>query len=273
MEDRTLVDLDQGRGFRIPDPLPLVDVGDADVFPLDVMATTRSVSLEVQRIVERGALPITLGGDHYLAYPCFEGAARAIGAREPNASIGYLHIDSHTDLFDTLSFAGRYNHATAARRIVEHPKASRANMAWMGLNGRLVSIEQLGFVRRNDLLLVTSEDLLNDTWRESVDQALNRVSRADWVYVSIDIDVVDGSVAPGTGATVFEGITAKRFLAIAEAIGELPKLLGVDCCEVSPQLDPSGRTSRLAALALVSLIGARLFEPVDLKAAGSASAG
>ena len=193
MPDRTLVDLDLGQGFRIPDDLPLVDLGDVDCFPLDIDATTTSVAAGVRSVVETGALPFLLGGDHYLVYPSFKGAAEALRASDPDVRIGLLHIDSHTDLFDEMIFNGRFNNGTSVRRITESPGISIPHMAWIGLNGRLVSKEQYDFAASNHLKLITSASVSGDGWQEIVEETIAAVSEADRVYVSIDIDVVDGA--------------------------------------------------------------------------------
>jgi agmatinase len=265
MPGKTFVDLDTRMTQRVPDPLQLFDLGDVDCYQMDVMATTDSIAGAVRSVVEKGALPITLGGDHYVAFPAFKGAAEGIAATQPKAKIGYVHIDSHTDLFDELPYGGRYTHGTSARRISELSGVSVPNMVWIGLNGRLVSLEQHEFAKDKNLLLLTSADITGDGWEGKVREAFQHASLCDYVYVSVDIDVVDGSQAPGTGASVFDGIPASRLLWLLEQIAHLDKLVGIDCCEVAPQFDPSGRTPRLAALAFIGLIGERLFVREPLK--------
>lgn len=269
MPDRTHVDFELGRGFRIPDPLPLVDLGDVDCFPVDVEATTTSVAQAMRSVVETDALPFLFGGDHYLVYPSFKGVSEALLAEDPDVRIGYLHIDSHTDLFDEMPFTGRYNHGTSVRRITESPGISIPHMAWIGLNGRLVSKEQYDFAASNDLRFVTAAEVAGEGWQAVVQDTIDAVSEADRVYVSIDIDVVDGSDAPGTTAVVYEGISASRFVSILEMVGTIPNLVAVDLVEVAPRFDPVGRTARLAALGAVSVIGERLFEKIDLAAAAA----
>ena len=257
--NRTIVDLENHTVLRIPDPLRLFDLGDADCYPLDIMATTRSIAVAVRSVVEKGVLPIVLGGDHYVAYPAFMGAAEGVAAKHPKAKIGYVHVDSHTDLFDELVSGGRFNHGTAARRISELPMVSVPHMVWIGMNGRFVSLEQYEFTRRNNLRILTSADVNGPDGEEKVREALQHASNCDFLYVSVDIDVVDGSHASGTGAAVFDGIPAAKLVWLLEEIGRIDRLLAVDCCEVAPQFDPSGRTARLAALAFVGLVGERLF--------------
>lgn len=271
--NRTMVDLGTGQATRVPEKLPLVDIGDADCYPMDVQATIGSVSRAVSAVVERTAFPVTLGGDHLMALPGFLGVAQGLASHQADARIAYLHVDAHTDLWDEQVFAGRYCHSTSARRISEHESVDLGRMAWLGLDGSFVTQDVYQFIRRNKFRLVSSRELSGQGWASRVDEVLDHVSEADFVYVSFDIDVVDGSHSAGTTATVFEGIAPDRFLGIAERVGRLPNLAGVDCCEVAPNLDPLGRTSRLAALALITLLGQRLFEtfPVDGQRAESSA--
>ena len=261
MPDRLIVDLDGGVELEIPDPLPLYDLGDADTFPMDVSATTESISNAVASVAARGAFPITIGGDHTVGFPAWKGATEGAIKHTGNRDIrvGVVQVDSHTDLFDDMEYGGRLNYGTFARRISEHANASPAHMAWLGLNGRLVSREQYEFVRQHKLLLVTARELMLDDWEDRVDAVLRHVCECDFVYVTVDIDAVDASQAPGTTAAVFGGIDASRFLRLMEKFAELPKLVGLDLCEVAPNLDPNGRTARLGALALVTFVGAKLF--------------
>ena len=90
-------------------------------------------------------------------------------------------------------------------------------------------------------------------------------SDASAQITSIDIDVVDSSHAPGTGVPVFEGMTARDFLKLMEALSEYEAIGAFDLCEVSPPYDPSGRTAYLAANALVTLLSPYLTEVVDIE--------
>ena len=95
--EHTWVDVDTGVALRLKDRLDLVDVGDFDIDPTDIMKTTWSVVAGVEGIVKRGGLPVVLGGDHYIAYPCFEGFVRGMSERKENLRVGYLHVDTHSD--------------------------------------------------------------------------------------------------------------------------------------------------------------------------------
>ena len=134
--EHTVVDVDTHLALRLRDAPNIVDLGDFDIDPTDIMKTTRAVVDGVAEIVTRGGFPVVLGGDHYIAYPCFEGFVRGSVERKSNPRLGYLHVDTHPDFRDAYGpVGGKYNHATAARRISENKAISYKNMAWVGLNG------------------------------------------------------------------------------------------------------------------------------------------
>jgi len=91
-------------------------------------------------------------------------------------------------------------------------------------------------------------------------------SGVDAVYLTVDIDVVNGSEARGTGAPVFAGIEARTFLEMMEVLSTYEIIRSIDLCEVAPGLDPSGTTADLAVSGLLTLLERRLFDRVDLGA-------
>ena len=135
--ERTLFDVVTGAGLRLKDNPRVADIGDFNVYPTDLMKTTESVIEGMTEVVKRGAFALVLGGDHYVAYPSFEGFARGIAERREGARLGYIHIDSHSDFRDDYDIGGRFNHGTCVRRISENPMLSYGNMAWVGLNKTL----------------------------------------------------------------------------------------------------------------------------------------
>jgi agmatinase len=266
-EDHTAVDIDTDEGLRLRDRLNLADIGDFDIDPTDVLRTTEAVVEGVAGIVERGGLPVVLGGDHYIAYPCFEGFVRGLLRRKSNPRVGYLHIDTHTDFRDTYGpVGGKYNHSTAARRVSENRAISYRNMAWIGLNGRVIPPDQYRLRKTHHLKMLSARAIRERGAREVVREAMEAVaSETDAVYVTIDIDVVKNSDARGTGAPVFGGIEAPEFLEIMEHLSVFDVIKAIDLCEVSPPLDPSEATADLAVAGLLSILERRLFDRVDLK--------
>jgi arginase family enzyme len=262
--EHTWVDVDTGLALRLKDRLDLVDVGDFDIDPTDIMKTTAAVVTGVEAIVKRGGLPVVLGGDHYIAYPCFEGFVRGMSERKESLRVGYLHIDTHSDFRFEYGPLGRYNHATSARRVSENRAASYRTMAWLGLNGSVLDAEMYRTFKRERLKMVTAKMIREQGAGAAVRQVMDRVADGvDAVYVTIDIDVVNGSEARGTGAPVFCGIEARTFLEMMEALSRFDIIRAIDLCEVAPGLDPAGTTADLAVAGLLALLERRLFDRVD----------
>ena len=263
--EKTSVNVRTKVAYRLKDKPNLTDVGDLMIYPQDINKTSQSISDGVFTVVKEGALPVLLGGDHYLTYPAFEGLAQGIAERKHGARIGHVHIDSHTDFRDSYEGFGKYNHGTSVRRISENSMISYRNMAWVGLNGSVLDSDIYRIYRSNGLKMISSDDIRVSGIREAVKEAVEvAADGTDAVYVSIDIDVVDAAYAPGAGVPVFEGISAKDFLVAAETLGEFDIIGAIDLCEVSPPFDTTGRTAYLAANALVTFLSPYLFDIVDL---------
>jgi agmatinase len=265
--EHTWVDVDTGVALRLRDELHLVDVGDYDIDPTDIMKTTEGVIRGVEAIVRQGGRPVTLGGDHYIAYPCFEGFVRGMSARQEGLRVGYLHVDTHSDFRFEYGPVGRYNHATAARRVSESPALASRNMAWLGLNGSVLDAEMYRTVKAQRLKMLTARMVRARGVKAAVAEVMEAVaSGVDAVYVTVDIDVVNASEARGTGAPVFGGLDAQTFLEMMEALGTYDVIRAIDLCEVAPNLDPSGTTADLAVAGLLAILERRLFDRVDLGA-------
>jgi arginase family enzyme len=264
--EHTAVDVDTNVALRLKDDPKVVDMGDFTVDPTDVMRTTESVIAGVAEIVKRGGFPVVLGGDHYVAYPSFEGFARGMAERTPNPRIGYLHIDSHPDFRDQYGdVGGKYNHSTAARRVSENRAVSYKNMAWLGLNGSVLDASMYRMRKAHRLKMLSARAIQERGPRDVVREAMEAVaSDTDAVYVTIDIDVVNGSEARGTGAPVFAGLEARQFLEMMEALSDYEVIKAIDLCEVSPPLDPAGTTADLAVAGILGILERRLFDRVDL---------
>ncbi len=255
-----ILDVTTGALSALPRESRIFDVGDVNMYPVDIERQTRSIIDAVSEISGRGAFPVVLGGDHYVAYPSFEGFAAGYQQRHPGAKLGYLHIDSHTDFIDEISFLGRYNHGTSARRVSENPAVLR--MAWVGINWPgLVDLDQYEVMKQRDFAVFPSHSARERGIQRVMREALDVVcTGTDAVYVSLDIDVVDGAYAPGTHSQVFGGITSRELLDAMGVIAAEPKVQALDVCEVLPAQDGSHRTERLAAVAILTAIAPRILE-------------
>lgn len=240
------------------------DAGDLRVYPSNVAKTTESISKGIEQIVSANAFPVTLGGDHYIAYPVVKGFEKGMKKRlGRKPKIGYIHVDSHLDAYNENDTWGKYYHGSPARRISELESINVSNMVWVGINGT-TGIEAYNFVMNNGGTIITTEDIHKIGVPETIKKAVEIAGEGcDTIYVTMDIDVVDQAYACGTGSFIYGGITATEFLQIASELSKYKNIGGIDIVEVAPNLDLTQNTSRLAATAITSFLKPRIFEFVE----------
>lgn len=205
--------------------VPYVDRGDLEIRGLDPEGMIEFVRSTLAA-VSPGIFPVLLGGEHTLTL----GAVQALADRHPDLCV--LQLDAHTDLRDEYE-EHRVSHATVMRRIAEIIPSNRV----IALGIRAGTREEFALAERycaaSSHLALSSE-----AWTWLQDRP---------VYVTIDIDVLDPSDAPGTGNPEPDGIGAGDLLNFVRRLGDL-RVVGLDLVEVSPPYDPSGRTAVLAAM-------------------------
>lgn len=237
------------------------DAGDMRVYMSDVMKTTDSISEGVSTITAAGAMPVVLGGDHYITFPSCkgfcEGLEKKLG-RKPK--VGFIHIDSHLDAYYENETWGKYYHGSPTRRVSELDAVDMHNMAYVGINGT-TGIEPYKYVTGNGATIMNTADVnkngIAKTMKKAVEIAGNGT---DTIYVTIDIDVVDQAYSVGTGSYIYGGITAVQLLDMATCLSKEKNIGAIDIVEVSPPLDATGNTARLAAITLINFLKPRLFE-------------
>jgi len=256
--DVGLLDVRSGRIISWPEHMPIVDTGDVPVIHHDVQRQLAAARDHVKLASVTSGITVTLGGDHFVALPAADGVIHAWRERKPDLKVGYLHMDTHMDFVDEKRVLGRFEHGTCARRISEIPEVRR--MAWYGLNSGSEP-NQFHLMKERGFKAFTSWYAHRVGAEKSMSQALDYVTDGiDILYVSIDIDVVNNAHAPATGSAVFEGLSGDEFLESVRQLAKLEQLVGVDLCEVDPEIDGSWRTELLAAAALLGVLGRRLFQ-------------
>lgn len=177
-----------------------------------------------------------LGGEHTVTI----GAVRAVAARHPG--VGVLQIDAHADL--RQSFEGStHSHACIAARSVEV-----APIVQVGI--RALSAPEARFIRESSRV----ETFYQHDWHVGrIDDVV--AALPDPVYLTLDIDGLDPSEAPGTGTPEPGGLHYREVLALIEAVARERTIVGFDLVEVRP-LDGDRATEFLAARLVYKIIGA-----------------
>ncbi|MFZ5674754.1 MAG: agmatinase [Pseudomonadota bacterium] len=224
------------------DKVRIVDVGDADMVHTDTARSHANAELAVRKILERGAMPLVLGGDHAINIPC----VRAFSEHGP---IHVVQIDAHLDFVD-VRHGVREGHGNPMRRAAEQSHVT--GLTQIGIRN-VSSTAKEGYedarARGSSILSV------RQARRLGTQGVLDKIPQGARYYVTIDIDGFDPSIAPGTGTPSHGGFLYYEVMEILQGLVKRGDVVGVDLVEVAPAYDPSGITGFLAAQVLLNFIG------------------
>jgi guanidinopropionase len=215
----------------------VADVGDVPVNPFSLEATNRSIEEYFTSLRSIGVRALAVGGDHGVTLPILRALA-------PDRPIGLLHFDAHHDTHDEL-YGTRDNHATLIRRAIEEDIVDPSRTVSVGLRGSLYHRDELTWGADQGISVITPAILETEGIRATASE-IDRILAEGPIYLTIDIDVLDPSEAPGSGVPEEGGLSFRQVRDLLRAVRGR-EILGADLVEVSPLLDPSGRTAMLAA--------------------------
>lgn len=222
--------------------LKVVDAGDAPVVASRHARGLRVIHEKVFRVAGAGAIPVVLGGDHSISYPSVAAVARRVWPRR----VGVVHFDAHADTADSVG-GSLISHGTPMRRLVEEGWVEGANFVQVGLRGYWPERATFDWMRERGFRWHTIVEVEERGVDAVVDDAIAQaLDGPDVVYLSVDIDVVDPGMAPGTGTPEPGGMSARELLRAVRRIVGGVDLVGMDVVEVSPPYDQSEVTALLA---------------------------
>lgn len=224
----------------------VADAGDVSVNPFDLMTAVGQVEAAARLLMKDADRIITIGGDHTVALPLL----RAV--REKHGPVALIHFDAHLDTWDTY-FGAPYTHGTPFRRAVEEGLLDLDVSAHVGIRGPLYASSDLTDDKELGFAIVSTVDVANRGVDEAVDRVRGRVGDRP-LYISIDIDVLDPSHAPGTGTPEPGGLTTRELQLILRGLRDL-NLVGADVVEVAPAYDHAELTTVAAANLVYELLG------------------
>jgi agmatinase len=218
----------------LPGSVRMVDIGDADIIHTDTETSHANIEAGLRAILNAGALPVTIGGDHSVNIP-------AIRAFDDQGDIHILQIDAHLDFVDERHGV-RYGHGNPMRRAAEKPYVT--GLTQLGIRN-VSSTAKDGYddarARGSDILSVRQMRALGPQ------ATAKRIPKGARVYVTIDIDAFCPSIAPGTGTPSHGGFLYYEVLELLQSVAQTHEVVGLDLVEVAPDYDPTGSTTILAA--------------------------
>jgi agmatinase len=222
--------------------LRVLDAGDVEMPPGEVEKSLGALDDAVTTVSAAGAIPLVLGGDHSIALPDVTGVARTVGW----GRVSVVHFDAHADTGDT-QFGSLYGHGQPMRRLVESGAVRGDRFLQIGLRGYWPDPDVLAWMAEQGFRSFEMSEVV----ARGIDTCLTEAfaiatDDCDGVFLSVDIDVVDPGMAPGTGTPEPGGLTGRQLLdAVRRCALELP-VVGIDVVEVSPPYDNADVTVMLA---------------------------
>lgn len=236
--------------------LKVHDAGDLLMPGGDLVASLEVLASATEKLSRAGIIPVILGGDHSIASADVLGIARHRGM----GKISMIHFDAHADTGES-QFGALVGHGTPMRRLIESGAVRGDRFLQLGLRGYWPEPATLDWMRDQGMRSYEMTEIHHRGMKAVLDESFARLTdQCDGVFLSIDIDVVDPGMAPGTGTPEPGGMTSRELLeAVRRICLELP-IVGMDIVEVAPPYDSADITAILAnrvALEALSAIAKR----------------
>jgi arginase len=245
-------------------PIPeTTETGSHDArFLSQIREICERIAEQVRSAAESGLTPLVLGGDHSVALGTIGGLASLHGPG------GALWFDAHGDLNTPATTPSGNVHGMPLAAALGRAGAGFESDRWPlpALDAEhvaLIGVRSLDpgereIVKNAGIAVYTISHIDRRGVEPILREALERVSAAPFVHVSVDLDLVDPDVAPGVGSPVRGGVSYREGHLMMELVAESGQLSSLELVEVNPILDHENETARLAVDLAASALGARI---------------
>ena len=220
--------------------LQITDLG--DITGADSAAGKKVIAKKVSGLLDKYELLIALGGDNSITYTVANGLFPDL------SKVGLITLDAHHDLRDGNS------NGSPVWRLIQAGLAGK-NIVQIGISDFANSKEYSDRAKEYGITVITRDQMRNKSMQDVMKIAFNSLNRSiEDIYVDIDVDVADRSVAPACPASVPGGISADELRQAAFLLGKNYKVKAIDITEIDPKRDTKDeRTIRLAALLVLEI--------------------
>ncbi|HLW58519.1 MAG TPA: agmatinase family protein [bacterium] len=230
------------------DHLRAADVGDVATIVTDMETTFRNISDATRFLSKRGIRPAIIGGDNSISYPAVRGLCEGLRRK----TIALIQIDAHHDLRE--SHLGALSSGVPYRLLLErHPDQVRGSqMTQIGIADFNNNPTHHRYAQAHGIAVLSNIEVWRRGIRHAIDVALDRAGEADAIYISIDVDGVDQSSAPGTAAPNPFGLDGRDVIMAVRELAAQRKCAGLEIVELSPPTDHFGMTANWAAAVVMN---------------------
>ncbi len=232
--------------------LKVYDAGDLMMPGGDLVASLKVLEAATEKISRAGIIPVILGGDHSVSSADVAGIAHHRGM----GKISMIHFDAHADTGEN-QFGALVGHGTPMRRLIETGTVRGDRFLQLGLRGYWPDEKTLNWMRDKGMRSYEMTEIHHRGLASVLDESFAILTnQCDGVFLSVDIDVVDPGMAPGTGTPEPGGMTSRELLeAVRRICLELP-IVGIDVVEVAPAFDSADITAILANRVVLEALSA-----------------
>ncbi|MGB1390696.1 MAG: agmatinase family protein, partial [Paracoccaceae bacterium] len=228
--------------------MTLCDAGDVFTIPANIEKTFDQISRAVSHVASSGSLPIMIGGDHSIGFPCVRGIAECTSKK-----IGIVHFDRHADIQE--KDLDERMHTTPWFHSTNLPNVPAKNLVQVGIGGWQVPREAVAVARERETNIITMSDMERMGVDKTAEMALEMAwDGVDMVYMSFDIDSIDCGFVPGTGWPEPGGFLPREALALASKVAA-EGICGMELVEVAPPYDQSEITALMGTRVIVDVLG------------------
>ncbi|EXX86318.1 agmatinase [Paenibacillus darwinianus] len=233
-------------GVDLREQLKMCDLG--DVFTIaNIEKSFDQITKAVSHVMSKGTMPVILGGDHSIGFPCLRGVAENV-----EGNVGIIHLDRHIDIQE--KDMDERMHTTPWFHATNIPNAPAVNLVQIGIGGWQVPRAGVQVGRERGTTIMT----INDVESLGIDKVAEMALEVAWkgaktVYLSFDIDSIDCGFVPGTGWPEPGGFLPREALKLMGLVAK-EGIAAMEVVEVAPAYDISDTTALLAARAVLDVL-------------------
>ena len=233
----------------------------------EIADACRDLGEAVQKSLGEGYLPLVLGGDHSIAAGSISGVAAHF--RKEKKNIGCIWLDAHSDMNAPETSPSGNVHGMPLAGILGYgvpelydlfgfkPKVEPQNVVLVGV--RDLDSHEKKFIKKLGVKAFTMREIDERGMREVMSDALKyAMDDTDGIAVSLDMDFVDPSDAPGVGTPVRGGVTYREAHLAMEMIADSEAMVSMEIVEINPVIDEHNRTALLAVELALSGLGKKI---------------
>ena len=235
-------DFDIGGELFNGENIKVVDCGDVISRPQDVAGNHARSEKVVRKILDAGALPIVLGGDHSIPIPVFR-------ALEKHTSVTLIQVDAHIDWRDTFHGV-KYGLSSVIRRASEMSHIN--DIFQIGLRSAgSARLEEVEAAKKYGANLISDIEL-QDVGMQDI---LNRIPDYQNYYLTIDADGIDPSIMPAVAGPAPGGVNYSQMRQLIRGLISKGRVIGMDIVEITPTKDLNGLSAITAGRLICNFIG------------------